>query len=177
MSHSSVSLQSSPIIAISGKQYAGKDVLTRLLLAHLPAFYQLPIAQAIKAEYSRQNHLTVEAVERDKAHHRPALIALGNWGRQQDPDYWLKQVLAAPGQKIVSDMRLKREYDLLREHGAFLIRLNTDRAIRAQRGTLVSEDDPTERELDDVTDWDVCLSNNGSLEDLEANVLALLASR
>ncbi len=155
------------IIAISGKQYSGKDTLARLLLARLPVFQQIPIAQAIKMAFAQQHGLTVEEVEAHKAQYRPGLIELGNWGRAQDPDYWLKQVLSQPGKKLISDVRLKREYDLLKAHGAFLIRLEASREIRAQRGQIVSESDPTENELDAITDWDWVLVNNGSVADLE----------
>lgn len=162
------------IIGISGKQYSGKDVLAQLIQDRHPEFIKVPLALAIKQEYARRHHLTLEAIEANKAQYRPDLIALGDWGRQQDPDYWLKQVLAQPGKKIISDVRLKREYDLLQEHGAFLIRLNADRTVRAQRGTIVSEDDPTERELDSVTEWDAVLTNNGSLEELTNQLEHLL---
>lgn len=171
--HPKKSLRNCDLIGIAGKQYSGKDVLARLLLEKLPHFQQVPLAGAIKEVYASQQGLSLEEIEANKAQHRPGLIALGDWGRRQDPDYWLKRALAKPGPKIISDVRLKREYDLLKAQGAFLIRLNADRDIRAQRGQIVSEDDPTERELDSVTDWDAVLSNNGSLEALKAQVDAL----
>ncbi|WP_373532338.1 hypothetical protein [Vampirovibrio sp.] len=161
------SLRESRIIAISGKQYSGKDVLADLILARLPAFRKTPLALAIKMEYANQHHLTLEALEANKAQHRPGLIALGNQRRATDPDYWLKQVLTQPGNLLISDMRLKREYDLLKQKGAFLIRLEADRAIRATRGHIVSENDPTENELDTVTDWDLILLNNQSVQALK----------
>ena len=163
------------LIGISGKQYAGKDFLTDLLLARLPQFRRVPLAGAIKKAYAAQHGLTVEEVEANKAQHRPGLIALGDWGRAQDPDYWLKQVLAEPGPKIISDVRLLREHDLLRQHGAFLIRLEADRAVRALRGQIVSESDPTETQLDAVTDWDAVLTNNDGLEALERQVDSLIS--
>jgi len=167
-------LQDAQIIGISGKQFSGKDVLTRLLLERLPGFRQIPLALAIKQAYGQQHGLTLEEIEANKAQYRPGLIALGDWGRAQDPDYWLKQVLGLPGKKIISDVRLMREYDLLRERGAFLIRINADRAIRAQRGQLVSEEDPTECALDDILTWDLVLINNGSLQELQMELLGLL---
>jgi phosphomevalonate kinase len=156
------------IIAIAGKQYSGKDTLAQLLLKRLPTFKQIPIAQAIKIAFAQQHGLTVEEVEAHKAEYRPGLIALGDWGRAQDPDYWLKQVLSQPGKKLISDVRLKREYDLLKAHGALLIRLEASREVRALRGQIVSEDDPTENELDTITNWDWVLVNHGSVADLEA---------
>lgn len=166
-------LPNAPIIGISGKQFAGKDVLTRLLLARLPHFQQIPLALAIKQAYAQQHGLTLEDIEANKPQHRPGLITLGDWGRAQDPDYWLKQVLSQPGQKIISDVRLKREYDLLREQGAFLIRVNADQAVRAQRGQLVSEDDATECALDGIQDWDAVFTNNQSVAELIQQLDAL----
>ncbi len=163
-----------PIIGISGKQYAGKDLLADLLLERLPDFQKVPIAQSIKTLYAQQKGLSLEEIEQNKAKYRPDLIALGDWGRAQDPDYWLKQVLSQPGHKIISDVRLKREYDLLREHGAFLIRLEAGREVRAQRGQIVQETDPTEQQLDTVTDWDIVILNNGTVTDLAQQVDALV---
>lgn len=160
--------ESPQIIALSGKQFAGKDMVTAWLLSKLPQYKQVPIALAIKQAYAKQHHLTLQHIETNKATYRPDLIALGNWGRQQDPDYWLKAVIQQSLQQpiIISDVRLQREYDLLRQQQAFLIRVDADRSVRQQRGALVSEDDPTECELDAVEHWDLVVDNNGSAEAL-----------
>lgn len=163
------------IIALSGKQYAGKDHVADWLLAHLSGYRKSPIAHALKTEYARRHGLTLATLEADKAQHRPGLIVLGNWGRAQRPDYWLAQALAVPGPKIIPDVRLQHEHALLRQHGAFLIRVEADRAIRAQRGTLVSEDDTTECDLDAMADWDAVIDNNGSSHVLETRLQQLLA--
>lgn len=167
-------LRNAQLIAISGKQYTGKDLLADLLIERLPGFKKIPLALAIKEEFAKRHGLTLAEVEANKAHYRPGLIDLGNWGRAQDPDYWLKQVLSQPGKKVISDMRLKREYDLLKAKGAFLIRLEASREIRARRGNIVSEDDRTERELDEITDWDLVLKNNASPDELAAKMTPYL---
>lgn len=164
------------IIGISGKQYAGKDVLADTLLRLLTDFKKIPLALAIKQEYGRQQGLSLDEIEQNKAQHRPGLIALGDWGRSQEPDYWLKKVLEIPGRKIISDVRLKREYELLRENKAYLIRLEATREVRAERGSLVSETDATETQLDDVRDWDCLIENNGSPEMLQSQIEAFIAS-
>ena len=150
------------LIGLSGKQYAGKDHVADWLLEHLPGFRKRPIASAIKEVYCQKHRLTLTELEANKAQHRPGLIALGDWGRSQDPDYWIRHVLNTPGLWIVPDVRLPHEHQMLREASAFLIRVNADRDIRAQRGELVSENDLTETALDDVTDWDKVLENNKS---------------
>lgn len=167
-------LSHATIIGISGKQFSGKDALTKILLEKLSGFQQVPLALAIKEAYAKDNDMTLEDIEKHKAFHRPGLIAKGDWGRAQDADYWIKQVLATPGKKVISDVRLKREYDLLKEQGAFLIRLEADRDVRWHRGTLVKEDDPTECDLDDVKAWDAVLYNNASLDMLDVQVENLL---
>lgn len=143
-------------------------------MERLPEFRKVPLAFAIKETFAQQHDLTLKEIEENKARYRPGLIELGNRGRAQDPDYWLKQVLSQPGKKIISDMRLKREYDLLKAEGAFLIRLEAERDVREKRGKIVSEDDPTERELDDVTDWDLILRNNGPVDVLAEQLDAIL---
>lgn len=173
MSKARSKLTETTLIGISGKQYSGKDLLTGLLMARLPEFRQIPLALAIKTAYAQRHGMTIEALEADKARHREGLIALGNEGRTQDPDCWLRQVLSQPGSIIISDIRLKREYDALRAQGAFLIRLDADRSVRMQRGMLTGETDPTETELDDIPEWDAVLVNNTTLDELRRQVDAL----
>jgi phosphomevalonate kinase len=167
------------LIGLSGKQFAGKDqvcqiLLEKLVTGQLPVYRQLPLALAIKERYAAEHQLTLEALEANKAFHRPGLITLGDWGRAQDPDYWLKQVVNEQGHLIISDVRLVREFELLKSLGAHMIRVNADRAVRETRGTLVNETDPTECQLDDVTGWDAVLDNNETLLILREKVSHLL---
>jgi phosphomevalonate kinase len=166
MTDSAVIFNPIQLIAISGKQYSGKDTVCGLLMEWLPGFVKTPVAQAIKRQFALQAGLSLEQLEAEKASYRTALIALGNWGRAQDPDYWMKQVLGQSGQKMISDLRLMREYQLLREHNALCIRINASEASRASRGKIVAQDDPTECELDGITDWDYCIGNDSTLADL-----------
>jgi len=164
------------IIGLSGKQYAGKDAVATLLIKTLPQYRQVPIAMAIKKAYGQQHNLSLAKIEAHKAQHRPGLIALGDWGRAQDLDYWLKAVIAQSeaGPIIISDVRLRREYELLRHHGAFLIRVEADRTVRANRGQLVSETDPTECDLDNIQDWDAVIENNGDKTQLEESLQQMI---
>lgn len=154
------------IIALSGKQYSGKDMVADFLLRRLPAFQKTPIAYSIKKQFASENGLTLQAIEAEKSKYRQGLIALGNRQRAIDPDYWITKVLEIPGSKIISDLRLLREYKLLKQHGAYCIRVTASKAVRASRGNVVAETDPTECELDTVTDWDYCIENNSTPETL-----------
>jgi len=185
----------SQLVALSGKQYAGKDQLADWLVGTVPsclgvAVQKTPIAGAIKQLYAEKNHLSLKEVEAHKAQHRSGLIELGNWGRQQSPDYWLERVLDEAQQfdgiTIISDMRLPREYDRLKAAGALLVRVEAARGIRQARaeslgGSLTNESDATECALDAIQHWDALLTNNGSIHDLavaaDAMLLPLLQAR
>jgi phosphomevalonate kinase len=168
-------VNSATIIGISGKQFAGKDTLTDMLLENLPGWRRLPIAQAIKLEYAQQLGVSVAQIEANKSDYRPGLIAHGNYSRQTHPDYWLDKVFElfqaeAPSGVIVSDVRLQREVAYLKEQGALLIRVEASREARRHRGLLISENDATECELDDYNGWDIQVPNHGSVEELHRYV-------
>jgi phosphomevalonate kinase len=156
-----------PLIMISGKQLSGKDLFTDFLLELLPGYIKMPIAKAIKEEFAALYGLTPHEVEAKKEIYRLGLITLGQRRRQQDQNYWLKRILAVPAPKIISDVRLQYEYDVLRGQDAFCIRLEADRSVRAKRGTIVAENDPTECELDTIQNWDAVILNNGSIEEFK----------
>jgi len=48
--------------------------------------------------------------------------------------------------------------------------VESSREARANRGTLVKEDDTTEVALDNVKDWDYVIENNSGLEELTSQV-------
>lgn len=165
---------SKKIIILSGKQFCGKDTFAKFLLEFLPDFKRIGLGDAIKLEYGRQKNLTFEEIEANKPQYRADLIALGDWGRSQDPDYWLKKIIEQDDNVIVPDLRMPHELKVFKEHGAVSIRVEAPRENRALRGQLVKEDDPTETLLDAVEDWDFVISNDGTLEELreKAKVLA-----
>ena len=157
---------SKKIIILSGKQFSGKDTFAAFLLEFLPDFTRIGIADSIKIEYGKQKGLTREEIEKNKPLYRADLIDLGNWGRAQDPDYWLNKIIAFDGNVIVPDIRLPHELELFKSHGAIAIRVEAPRDNRAKRGVLVKEDDPTEMSLDKIKEWDYIIQNDGTLEDL-----------
>jgi phosphomevalonate kinase len=164
------------IIIFSGKQYSGKDTAAKIILDAMPDFRRLAIGDIIKLEYGRQKGLTYNEIERNKPFYRPDLIALGNWGRSQDPDYWLKKIVEQEGNIIVTDVRVPHEYEIFKAAGAVTIRVEASRETRAARGggKLVGEDDITEVGLDDVTDWDFVIDNNGDYAALQEQINKLI---
>ena len=163
------------IITFSGKQYSGKDTAAKILLDLMPSYRRCAMGDIIKIEYGRLNNLTYEEIENNKTQYRQGLIDLGNWGRSQSPDYWLKKIIEQDGNIVVTDVRIKHEYDVFKNAGAITIRVEADRDIRESRGgKLIGEDDVTEIDLDDIQDWDFLIDNNKDYETLKKEVLKIV---
>lgn len=162
------------IIIFSGKQYSGKDTVAKILLEKMPDFRRCAMGDIIKLEYGKEKGLTLEEIEKNKAQYRPDLITLGNWGRSQDPDYWLKKIISQEGNIIVTDVRVPHELEIFKSAGAITIRVEADRETRASRGELVGETDITEVGLDDVKDWDYVVENNSDYTSLKNKALELV---
>jgi phosphomevalonate kinase len=163
------------IIIFSGKQYSGKDTAAKILMESLPSFKRCAMGDIIKIEYGKINKLTYDEIENNKAHYRQGLIDLGNWGRSQSPDYWLKKIIAQEGNIVVTDVRIKHEYTTFKNAGAITIRVEANREIREARGgKLIGEDDVTEVDLDDIQDWDFLIDNNKDYETLKQEVLKIV---
>lgn len=161
------------IIVFSGKQFSGKDTAAKIILERFKTFKRIGIADAIKMRYSEKTGLSLSEIESDKSKYRKDLIELGDWGRAQDPDYWLNSILEYKGNTVVTDVRVRHELDLFRSYGAFAVRVEASEEVRSLRGTLTSQDDNTETQLDDINDWDFVVFNNGTYDELVQNVRLL----
>lgn len=163
------------IIIFSGKQYSGKDTAAKILMSAMPDFKRCAMGDIIKIEYAKANGLTYEEIEANKPKYRQGLIDLGNWGRNQSPDFWLDKIVAQEGNIVVTDVRIKHEYKVFKSAGAISIRVEASREVREARGgKLVGENDVTEVDLDNIQDWDFVIDNNKDYETLEKNVLQIV---
>ena len=163
------------IIIFSGKQYSGKDTAAKILLDVMKDFRRCAMGDIIKIEYGKIHNLTYEEIEANKSQYRQGLIDLGNWGRSQSPDYWLEKIISQEGKIVVTDVRIKHEYEIFKKAGAISIRVGADRAVREARGgKLVGEDDVTEVDLDNIQDWNFLLDNNKDYETLKQEVLKIV---
>lgn len=163
------------IIIFSGKQYSGKDTAAKILMEAMPDFRRCAMGDIIKMEYAREHNITVEEIEANKPKYRQGLIDLGNWGRLQNPDYWLEKIIAQTGNIVVTDVRIKHEYEVFKAAGAISIRVEASRDIREARGgKLVGENDVTETDLDSVQNWDFVIDNNKDYDTLKVNVLDIV---
>lgn len=158
------------IIIFSGKQYAGKDTAAKIMLDKMPNYRRCAMGDIIKLTYGAQKGLTYDEIEKNKAKFRSDLIVLGNWGREQDRDYWLKKIIKQKGDIIVTDVRVPHEYEVFKNAGAITIRVEATRETRAKRGQLVGENDITEVGLDNEKNWDYIIDNNSTYEYLKSQV-------
>ena len=158
------------IVIFSGKQYAGKDTAAKIMLDKMPNYRRCAMGDIIKLTYGAQKGLTYDEIEKNKAKYRSDLIVLGNWGREQDPDYWLKKIIKQKGDIIVTDVRVPHEYEVFKNAGAITIRVEATRETRAKRGQLVGENDITEVGLDNEKNWDYIIDNNSTYEHLKSQV-------
>ncbi|PWL76889.1 hypothetical protein DBY21_01705 [Candidatus Gastranaerophilales bacterium] len=162
------------IIIFSGKQYSGKDTAAKIMLEKMPDFKRCAMGDIIKITYGKEKKLSYEEIEKNKAVYRQDLINLGNWGRSQDPDYWLKKILEQDGNIIVTDVRVPHEYEVFKNAGALTIRVEATRETRAKRGELIGETDITETGLDNIKNWDFIIDNNGDYDNLTKQVIEII---
>ncbi len=163
------------IIIFSGKQYSGKDTAAKILMEAMPNFRRCAMGDIIKLEYGKQHNLSYEEIENNKPLYRQGLIELGNWGRSQSADYWLQKIIEQSGDIVVTDVRIKHEYDVFKSAGAISIRVEATRDVRETRGgKLIGEDDVTEVDLDNIQDWDFVIDNNKDYETLKKHVLEIV---
>ncbi len=163
------------IIIFSGKQYSGKDTAAKILMEAMPEYRRCAMGDIIKIEYGKRNNVSYEEIEANKPKYRQGLIDLGNWGREQSPDYWLDKIVSQEGSIVVTDVRIKHEYEIFKSAGAISIRVETSRENRELRGgKLIGEDDVTEVDLDNIQDWDYIIDNNKDYEALRKSVLKIV---
>ena len=163
------------IIIFSGKQYSGKDTAAKIMLELMPDFSRCAMGDIIKLTYGKEKGLSYEEIEKNKPLYRQDLINLGNWGRAQDSDYWLKKILEQSGNIIVTDVRVQHEYDVFKSAGAVTIRVEASRQTRLNRGgSLTGENDVTEVGLDHIKDWDYIIDNNSDYESLKRQVYSIV---
>lgn len=164
------------IIALGHKQNVGKDEVAKILSDY--GFTRVGFADRLykvakdlygwdgfqDREYYLTNRdakeLPLTTVGKSP---RQILIELGNKVRDIWEDTWVASCVQ--DNTVISDMRYPNEAKILRERGAFLIRVDRD---------VPQTTDVADTALDGFTDWDCVIKNDGSLEDLRHKVRAAL---
>ncbi|UQA92854.1 deoxynucleotide monophosphate kinase family protein [Streptomyces halobius] len=185
---------SRPHVALIGKARSGKDTVAAIL-GHQSAYSRLAFADELKAALIRLNPLVTSCCCYEDYRLTDALEDHGGWEgakalvevrrllqkygqaiRDQDPEFWVRPVLAQARQGtewnmpcVVTDVRYVNELAALREAGAVVVRVERPGAgLEGDAGNHHSE-----TELDGVTP-DHVLHNGGTLAELQDSVRALI---
>ena len=181
------------IVGLSGRMRVGKDAAASALVRDL-GFQRVGFADKLK-------ELAVEADPLVWAMEQPLNINLGAGGLAHEvrrlgwegakenrrvreflqrlgtgarkvfgDDFWVNQALSAvSGNTVIPDVRFRNEAEAIRNAGGLLIRLNRP----GGGGSLHA----SETDLDEWTDWDLVVNNDGSISDLEAQIVQFVTGR
>ena len=70
---------------------------------------------------------------------------------------------------IIPDTRFPNEAEAIKNRGGKLIRVNRENTNQF----VVADTHPSETSLDNYTDWDFIIDNNGTMEELEEKVIEI----
>lgn len=178
------------LIGFGCKQRRGKDTAAEFAVARLRqhgiparidafAFSLKEAASAIFGFSTGQLYGELKAVEDLywRLTPRDVLQRLGTEALQREfgRDIWVRtlfrrlRALSSNTVTVVADVRFRHEFDALKEHGGYLIRVDRNVADEGRKDQHLSEID-----LDDCNAWDAFIDNNGSLADLRASVDSLI---
>jgi hypothetical protein len=150
------------VVAVSGKQRAGKDTFASVLIAAMASrgdeLRRVGLADAIKTEWGRREGLgqvddvisrtdaelisLVDDLKNRDAAVRAALIEYGQSRKRRNPALWAERVLHAPGDIVVPDMRFFCEVEAFLRESLFqttlrtrvlFVRIECPREVRLER--------------------------------------------
>ncbi len=169
---------------ITGKMGAGKDTLAQMLVPY--GYVHLSIASTLKEVAAI---LYPEIMYFSSLEKRKLLQKLGDHLRSFDKmiflraiEYKIKKAWEEDKNVVISDVRLKIEYNFLKKLGFIPLKIVVDDDIRFQR--LLKRDGfvpdreaqkhKTENELDDPDLYFEIIDNNGTFEDLKRRAKELV---
>lgn len=182
------------IIGIHGKLRSGKDTTAQLLIEDNPTYERRAFADKVKQIVTCLAGVPLEWAydEERKNQYLPVWgMTLGAMLQQVgtnalrehfDVDVWVKSTLAdyTPAMHLViPDMRFPNECLAIRERGGILVKITGDPSGQGATSTR-DKTHASETALDDWTDWDYRIVNDGTLLDLKkhvGNILRLANNR
>lgn len=125
------------LIGLCGFRRAGKDAVARGLV-EVFGFERFAFADAIRREVEELDGIAPvvdarkDVVGDGGGSYRDALLARGAQRRAENPDYWIEAIERAicappaPANVVVTDCRLPKELDWIRENDGFLAWVHRD---------------------------------------------------
>lgn len=162
-------MDSGIIIGLSGKIGSGKDAAFSIIQKHFPSFVRVAFADKLKEiiytltgcrAYTREEK---RVVPEGYTHTVGQLLQIvGETMKLVDVDVWVKALLnGLPLHSVIVDCRCENELKGIETRGGMVIRINGDPAGVRRENT----DYP----------FSHVIENTGSLEDLERNILSIVA--
>lgn len=168
------------LIGLAGFKRSGKDTVARAL--GRTGFVRMAFADAVRQEVFARYPQAQQVADADKERPqdflggrslRDLLIECGQGRREKDPDYWVNVLresldthLREGRSVVVSDVRMRNEIAMLREHQATLVWVT--------RPGVTSNGHVTEQDLELLCD--LTLNNDATPVRLEKQAVALLDS-
>ena len=169
------------IIGFGHKAQTGKDTAGQYLVES-QGFVRASFGDHLKTVCSLVTGIPIEKFYDHKKEfnedwgmtHREILQRLGTDAMRNHfhEDTWVLGCLNQLMQRksyIITDVRFPNEADAIKERGGYVIRVDRDTT-----GYDIDRNHPSETGLDDYTDWDYIIKNDGSLEDFHYKIDCIL---
>jgi len=177
------------IFCFSGKRKCGKDYITEILHKELSSANSVIIrlSAPIKQFWAAEKNLDYQLLLSDGAYKENYRMQMIRWGEEQrakDPGFFCRAAIQIfHGEEhpvwIVSDLRRMSDLEFFRnsyKDCVTTIRIVTSESVRKQRGynfTAGVDDAESECGLDQVSDWDLIIHNDGDESILKSDVQSL----
>ena len=162
------------IIGISGKMGSGKDTTAKFIQEILPTYNIVHFADILKEVCSSLFGISKFYFYGDKNYKVPnydftvreIMQKVGTFVRQEfGEDFWIKRLFQEYKNEyiIIADVRFLNEANKIKELGGQLLRIERDDVTQCNH--------ISETELDDYDKFDAIIYNNGSIKDLEVEIM------
>ena len=158
------------VILLSGKARSGKNTAAEMILRE---YTGIPFAFADDIKRVAYNYFGWHG-EKDELG-RKLLQDIGTTGRNYNRDIWANKVVdkiqecSSDNQlAVVTDTRYPNEIQRIKHVFSDVV------TIRITRGSVEKLKHPSETALDQWTDWDYLVENNGNLEEFQRKILEIM---
>lgn len=177
------------VLLFSGKRKSGKDYFTDRLLeeSDKEKYVIIKISAPIKNHFSKTYDLNLNDLMSSseyKENYRSEMIQWSEDVRKKDPGIFCRAAIEmykamSKPVWIVSDVRRKTDIAWFKENygdAVKTVRVHADEDVRKMRGWVFTsgvDDVASECDLDDYTDWDWKIDNNGDENTFTKSVLLI----
>lgn len=176
------------VLLISGKRTCGKDTCTEIAKQYFESkrlkVSVVSFARILKELFCRDTGYDLDRMLNDyryKEDHRYELTSYFiKMRKEKGVDFFCNHLMAHIEQTgynlyIVSDLRLKSDFEAFKKspYNKFIIRVNSTDESKKKRGWVAKEcdNDFTEIDLDDCTEFNKIFNNDSSLQQLKTDVI------